>query len=269
MSPELTAEAASNPVFEADFHARNIAVTRWESENELEHLMGDIEFHDPVIAGWWIWGMSASIGLNFGMSLGPWNVDDTGRIAPRNEDDLFGIYRSRPYLSTDGRGVTAQSLRIEGVEQDSLVMPGLLEWFTVLSNRLRHVRLLNGDWSRVVTDGASFTLRVRETQGAFTGYFLDPPYTTSERAAGIYEHDGSSVASEVKRWCIENGDHPKRRIVLAGYDSEHESLADYGWTTVSWYRKEGVSGGLSNASATGTKNHRERLWLSPYCLTQP
>ena len=47
---------------EADLHARHLALLRWREERQLEHLMADPAWHDPIMAGWWAWGQSAWIG---------------------------------------------------------------------------------------------------------------------------------------------------------------------------------------------------------------
>jgi len=62
LCPDATAEAASWPVVEADLHARHSALVRWRAEHELEHLMGDPGWCDPVMAGWWLWGVACWIG---------------------------------------------------------------------------------------------------------------------------------------------------------------------------------------------------------------
>ena len=54
-------------------------------------------------------------------------------------------------------------------------MPELIRWFRHLSARLRHVRVLNGDWKRLSTSATTKTFEVR-FNGAKCGIFLDPPY---------------------------------------------------------------------------------------------
>jgi hypothetical protein len=66
----------------------------------------------------------------------------------------------------------------------------------------------------------------------------------------------------VRQWCLDNGDTPKLRIALCGYDGEHAMPAS--WECVSWkaaggYRNLGHNQGRVNA-------HRERIWFSPACL---
>jgi len=141
-----------------------------------------------------------------------------------------------------------------------LVMPGLVEWFGRLSARLRHVRICNGDYKRVLTGGATRTLSVR--QGGVCGVFLDPPYAdTAERADGLYAHDSLDVAHEAAEWAVAHGDDRDYRIVFAGFDGEHGDLFEAaGWAEVEWYTDGWLAGGM------GGQQHRERLWLSPHCV---
>jgi hypothetical protein len=329
LSPDAMADAASWPVCEADLHARHIALLRWRAEHQLEHLMGDPAWHDPVMAGWWAWGQSCWIGSGWCSGRGPWSVDEDGRIAKlgdgvnrqrpnlgndgrgvnhagtrepgvwRQLPDVSnngkgvnhagarepgvnrkrphvgnngqgvnhagtrepGVDRKRPHLGDDGRGVNHAGTREPGVgdepEYHPMTMPELRRWFRFLSARLRHVRILNGDWRRAVTGGASKPLAVR--QGGHAGIFLDPPYTT-ERDADLYACEGGSVS--VGAWCRENGGDPELRIVLAGFEGEHDLP---GWRVVEWYRSGFLKGGMGN-QGVGTQQARERLWLSPHCL---
>ena len=69
-----TAEYADNPVNENDLHARHVwLVERKKSLREL--LEGDPEYHDPKIAGWWVWGMSCWIGSQFCGVYRDWETD--------------------------------------------------------------------------------------------------------------------------------------------------------------------------------------------------
>jgi len=71
------------------------------------------------------------------------------------------------------------------------------------------------------------------------------------------------VADDVRRWCIERTDQPRYRIVLAGYEGEHDELESLGWRVHAWK----ANGGYANAgSGAGHENRtRERLWISPSC----
>ena len=184
-----------------------------------------------------------------------------------------GVTRDRPHLSNDGVGVNRPGAREQGVtaqvsEFHPRTMPELVRWFDYLSARLRHVRILNGDWSRLVTTGASKTLVVRQGKGP-AGIFLDPPYAdTAGRSTGLYASEDLDVAHKVKDWCAANGDDPERRIVLAGYDGEHDNqLADLGWTQHEWFTAGFLTGGYAQSNDSGSQQVRERLWASPHCLT--
>ena len=148
-------------------------------------------------------------------------------------------------------------------------MPELRRWFQWLSARLRHVRIINGDWKRVCTTGAAKMLSVRMEQGV-CGFFFDPPYSAeADRRAGLYMKEDLSVAHAVREWCLKNGNDPDYRIVLAGFEGEHNDLEAHGWRVVEWYTQGFLCGGYAIGSANGHQQHRERLWLSPHCLTDP
>ena len=335
-SPEATADAASWPVCEADMHARHLAILRWREERQLEHLMADPHWHDPVMAGWWMWGQSLWIGSGWCSGEGGWVVGADGRIEKRkgakgvsrqlphvgnngrgvahgnvrepgvkrqlphlsNDGQGVarpqmrepGVSRKRPHVGNDGQGVNTAAVREPGVsrklphvsdgghgvvrpqmrepgvgeeEYHLMTMPELLRWMRFLSARLRHVRILNGSWERATTSGVLQYLPVR--QGGHCGVFLDPPYSDEVRQGGLYAVDSGTVADDVRAWCEANGDNPRYRIVLAGYDTEHTALEARGWRAVEWFRDGFLKGGMGNLGK-GTQQHRERLWLSPHCL---
>lgn len=304
MHPEATAVAASWPVSEADLHARHHALVKWRNEHQLEHLMGDPAWCDPTMAGWWLWGIACWIGSGWCAGTGPWAPDHTGRLtkqdrngtrqAPQHREPGVdrqlphlgdngqgvnragmrepGINRQLPEIGNDGRGVNAPQHREPGMEWHDITMPKLVDWFHRLAARLRHVRLLNGDWRRALTNGATKTLSVRGGDG-HAGIFLDPPYAdTAGRADGLYANDSLTVAHDVRRWAVEHGDDPDLRIVLAGYENEHGDSVDgdleqAGWTAHEWFKTGFLAGGMGVQGTEGHQQHRERLWLSPHCLS--
>ena len=300
--PEETARHASWPVTELDKNARQIRVLQWRKEKDYERLAGTHDYCDPLIAGWWLWGTCVQIGAFDGNA--PWTADPvTGRIRKwkdiagdgpgvfRNLPDITddgkgvnrpqlrepGVFRDRPHLVGDGQGVNHPAMREPGVLSDDpanefhpLTMPELVRWFQWLSARLRHVRIINGDWSRVCTTGAAHTLPVRQGKGP-CAVFLDPPYSAeADRNMTLYAMESGTVAHDVREWCVKNGDNPKFRIVLAGYDNEHTELEAHGWTVHEWFAAGHLRGGMGNVrkdkSAGGHQQKRERLWASPHCL---
>jgi DNA adenine methylase len=295
LSPDATAEAASWPVMEADKSARQIALLRWRETEAAERIAGDPAFHDPIMGGWWLWAVAVQIGAFAGD--GAWTVDPaTGRIIKqaRGSKREHGVSRDLPHLTVDGRGVNGPTMREPGVSRDlphlandgqgvnnqtlrepgvteppkpdddeqhyhPTTMPKLRAWFALLSARLRHVRVLNGDWTRLCTVGASHTLMVR--QGGHAGLFLDPPYAGDVRASGLYAADSGSIAAAVRTWALKAGEDPHNRIVIAGYDTEHSALEAAGWRAYEWFLPDSLlRGGM------GSQQHRERLWASPHCL---
>lgn len=293
LSPDATAEAASWPVSEADLHARHLALLRWREEHQLEHLMGDPMWHDPVMAGWWIWGVSCWIGSGWCNGIGAWTADASGRLyrqerqacepgvdrkrphisnngqgVNRPQAREPGVSRQLPHMGDDGKGVNHAGAREPGVESDHeyhpMTMPEIRRWFGFLSARLRHVRILNGDWARACTRGVVKNLSIG-TKTDFAGVFLDPPYSTDVRSSGLYTEDSGTIANDVRAWCIANGNDPQLHIVLAGYNTEHEELEAIGWRCVEWFKSGFLKGGMGNTSGK-SQQKRERLWLSPHCL---
>jgi hypothetical protein len=275
---------------------------KWRTDVTLDLLAGSAEWCDTRVAGWWLYGVACQIGAVSGD--GPWTVDDaTGRIYKQGRTGLreSGVWRARPVLTDNGRGVNNQQLREPGVSRDlpvlgddgrgvnhaglrepgvmsddpdnpfhSMTMPGLIRWMQALSARLRHVRIVNGDWTRVVTTGAAHTIPVRMGDGP-AGIFLDPPYDSAIRSKGLYtaSADDGSVAAQCREWALKVGHDPRWRIVLAGYDVEHAELEQHGWTVHEWFTEGFLTGGMGNVDTSedgGHQQHRERLWASPHCL---
>ena len=301
--PEETARHASWPVSELDKNARQIHVLKWRKDKNYELLAGTHDYCDPLIAGWWLWGTCVQIGAFDGNA--PWTADPTtGRIRKwrdiqadrepgvnRNRPDIAqngrgvnhagarepGVRRNLPHISKCGQGVNHPNTREPGVLSDqpgnefhAQTMPELIRWFQWLSARLRHVRIINGDWSRVCTTGAAHTLPIRQGHGP-CAFFLDPPYSAEAgRNMTLYAMESGSVAHDVREWCVKNGANPLNRIVLAGFDTEHAELEAHGWTVHEWFAAGHLQGGMGNVrkdkSKGGHQQKRERLWASPHCL---
>ena len=125
-------------------------------------------------------------------------------------------------------------------------------WFDSVCERMARVQVLCGDWSRCVTSSA---LVDRACEAV--GVFLDPPYSEGRNVP--YEDNTGVAARAVWEWAIANGDNPRLRIIVAGYDDGRELPP--GWKTIE--RTEGNG----YASKGNGNRHRERLWCSPHCLT--
>jgi len=294
--PRATAEAASWPVAEIDLFARHYALVKWRETGGAEKLRADPAFYDAKMAGWWAWGCCSWIGSGWCSGTGPWYVDSDGRVVKQPParkrkagvasqlqhlgNDGQGVNRPQarepgvasqlPHLNSNGQGVNHPQARELGVgEFHPMTMPELLRWFEFLSARLRHVRILNGDWKRALTGAVVKTLPVRNCgkKQKYAGVFLDPPYGHDVRAAKLYAEESSTVAQECQQWCVKNGTDPAVRIVLAGFDTEHEVLErEHGWSCVEWFKCGFLKGGMSVKGGKGTSQKRERLWLSPACI---
>jgi len=199
------------------------------------------------------------------------------RQRPHLGDSGQGVNRQRPHLRNSGQGVNRQlpHLGDSGKGGDSAT-PALAQqrprcepetprsawlksYLSEFAERLSRVRVCCGDWSRVC--GPSVTFRHGPT-----GVFLDPPYADSAtRTAGLYATDCEQVAHKVREWAIEQGDNPLMRIVLAGYEGEHEMPDD--WRVQEWEAVGGYGLIADDEESTGRANKgRERLWFSPHCV---
>jgi DNA adenine methylase len=251
--PLEVAKICSSPVFESDLTAKHVYLV--ERRDELtSRLEADPDYYDVKLAGYWIWGICCWIGSGFCSGKGPWKVVD-GRLLKVGNGRLK---RQLPHLGNRGQGVNRQlphlGNRGRGVNKSTAA---LMDWMEDLSDRLISARIACGDWKRVM--GSSVTEKI-----GLTGIFLDPPYGHLERTKDVYALD-NDVASEVLEWCIANGNNPKLRICLAGYEGEHNTLEELGWEKVVWR----ANGGYGNQQADGKAREnakRECLWFSPHCL---
>lgn len=235
-----TAEWATNPIHENELHARHVWLLQ-HKDTLRGQLEGNPDWHDPKIAGWWVWGISNWIGSGFCSGKGAWSVNDVGQLVPL-QSTTQGLSRQRPPIDRSGSGVTR---------------PGkdIVAWFAALSERLRTVRIYSGDWSRI----CNAKLAVR---AGVTGVFLDPPYAdTANRVEDLYRMDSLSVAHAVRLWAVENGDNPNLRIALCGYAGEHQMPET--WTEQSW----SATGGYGRTTHAVENTEKERIWFSPHCVS--
>jgi len=240
LSPDETAKWCDWPVNHADLSARKRKLIANE-EYLLENLIIDDEWHDPKLAGYWIWAASCWIGSG---------LTRLGQI-PHVGDGGMGVHAigQIPHVG-DG-----------GADLSEPYNTNIYKWFRALSERLRYVRVVCGDWTRVC--GGKW----QEKCGT-CGIFFDPPYSDkAERKSDLYNEDDLDVAHKVRDWCIERGGNKTYRIVLAGYFEEHEELLNYGWTYHSW-KAHGGYANIGNGDTAGKENkHKETLFFSPHCIS--
>jgi hypothetical protein len=229
-------------VNEADLTARHLWLC--QQAEFRERMKSDPDYYDVKIAGWWVYGISAWIG-------GGWCSVQLPSAGNGNTDTH--AHCRRPHLNRN-TGVHRQ------IERGALGHTDyLLDYFDVLAQRLRGVRVCCGDWERVC--GPTPTIKL-----GITGVFLDPPYSAeADRDGDIYAVDDLQVAKRVRDWAVGHGDNPDMRIALCGYEGEHE-MPD-SWECVAW-KSHGGYGTISQApDSRGRQNSkRERIWFSPHCL---
>jgi len=226
-------------------------------------------------------GVNAQTAREPGVKCQPPHLSNNGQGVNVQTAREPGVKRQISHVSDDGRGVNLPQAREPGVADEPadvwtpddfhpMTMPEVRAWFAFLSARLRHVRILNGDWTRLVTNGAIKTLAVRT--GGVAGVFLDPPYAdTAGRCDNLYAHDSLDVAHAVHDWALRHGEDKQLRIVVAGFEGEDGGAFEAaGWRTVEWFKNGYLSGGMGNVGggecSSTSQQHRERLWCSPHCL---
>jgi DNA adenine methylase len=219
-------------VCETDLHARHLHLLA-QKENVAAKLMGDPEWYDAKLAGWWVWGQRFSIAHWCTEAGGPW-VSENGQMVKGEGYPSIRKIQPAHRRSNPRRGDFKSGDNIREVHQ-----------------RLQNVFILCGDWSRAVGTAT------KEYAGP-VGVFLDPPYPDGYVDYGSGNRD---VWQDVQKWCIERGNDPWMRIALCGYE-EHEIMADHDWTAYHW--KAHGTGRLSSSNPD-----REVIWFSPHCISEP
>jgi DNA adenine methylase len=249
--PEGLAAAIDYPVTEVDLLARHVWLV-----NEGPRIKGEMEAdpdaYDLKAAAWWVWGVCSWIGSGWCSGDGPWNIADTD-VGPRvvnirkiEGNAGGGVKRKLPHLGDAGRGVN----------RGTTAGAGILEWMGRLSERLRRVRVTNGDFGRVLTP---CVLHLHKYKSPIAGVLIDPPYPAGFDQANAYagsaEH-ASEVWQRAVDWAASVGEDPRYRVVVCGYDGMW--TPPEGWTVRAWknevgYRRE-------------KGQRQEVLWCSPHCI---
>ena len=244
-SPDALVDALDYPATSLDLWARHDVLIKLDHG---ESLRADPAWHDVESAAWWCWGLCLWIGSG-------WCEAPAGkRIHTANAGR--GIHRATPaqriHTADVGRGAGMDATHQRKV---------IAGWIESLSERLRRVRVLYGDWSQAVQSGV---LRY----GKVAAVYLDPPYAHSVgRHEGLYAEESATVSDDVRAWCLANGDKPRLRIALAGYEGEHDELEAHGWTVEAWKPHGKGYATQSKEGSQGRRNvKRERVWYSPHCL---
>jgi hypothetical protein len=200
-----------------------------------ERMRVDPDYYDPKRAGLWVYGACLWIGSGWCTPSGARHQKRPRLHAARQGDDHRfgggGVHADRPpkFLGWEDHEPGAAG-------SCEWRRDWITEWFRRLRDRLRHVRICCGDWTRIC-DSLSTTVGLGPT-----GFFLDPPYSAeSSRCKELYGVDSLTVAHDVREFCKVWGSIPQIRIVLAGMAGEgHEILEqEYGWSSVAWNNSRG------------------------------
>lgn len=231
LAPKEVARFCDWPVNAIDLQARH----RWllaQAAVLERNLTTDSTWYDPKAAGWWAWGQSLWIG--------------EGWCVPRKTGKPGEVRLARPSL--EDRGLARTGRGGELVRTCKTKAVNVQREIAALSDRLRRVRVLHGDWEQAVTQAVT-------TRFGLTGVFLDSPYTEeSGRDMRIYAADSGTVGHDVHAWAVANGNNPLLRIAVCGYEGEYE-WPD-GWRKAAW----------KNLGGKKENRERERIWFSPHCL---
>jgi DNA adenine methylase len=226
--PEETARWVTWPPSELDIISRH----RWLMEigkPKLELLKTDPLYCDPQIAAWYIFGLAAYVGAG-------WCAGD----GYKNQE------LKMPQMSTAG---------IFRTDLDGDV-DNIIRYFRAIAKRMRSTKITCGNWDRILGPACTIGHGV-------AGVVLDPPYLDDTHS--VQYSAGGNVAQAVRKWAIENGDNPKFRIALCGYEAKGYDFPS-NWETLEWkaaggYANQGKEDGRGRENAK-----RERVWFSPHCL---
>lgn len=216
-APDEVAWWLAGPATTADLNARH-AWTHTEGAELVAAVFTDADHYDAKAAAWYIYGLAFAAHPRAFMQA----TGQPGRCAKNHGNGPHANWR---------QPIDAYLQRI--------------------AERLSRATIFAGDWSDCVTPAV-----LRSANGAPIGVFLDPPYGT-DRQADLYGVDTYEIAAQTNQWCLTNGADRQLRIVLAGYDGEHNNLERHGWQVAAWSSQTG-----------GESRHAERLWTSPHCNKQ-
>ena len=279
--PAETAEYCDYPVNHADLMARRKVLLANEPRL-LENLVNDDVWCDPKIAGYWIWAASCWIGAGLTCPNAIPRLSDKGGGVhkssvvgqrPHLSDKGMGVHKSSvvgqiPHLGSKGMGVHKSSvvgkrphLSNKGVGVHKSSVTDIYEWFDRLSERLRYVRVVCGDWSPVC--GGDW----QDKRWKDVGIYFDPPYSDTDRDNVYGEHDSFTIGLDIEKWCLERGTRSNYRIVISGYDTEYKTLVEAGWRTERWKTGGGYGNIARNSKDTRGKQNRRRemIFYSPHC----
>jgi len=195
----------------------------------VARLGGDPDYYDPVLAARWAYVMAYKLDPSL-LKPGGW-LARNGRLVYER-----GTGRIRGSLTTSHR-LLARLVRERRVS----------EYVAALAERLRNVHVFWNDFEVVVG-------KAKQPEFGVVGILLDPPYPRHLRDFD-YDVDSADVWKRATCWAVANGDNPRLRIAVCGYnDAESDALFPDSWARFVWRR-----------SGLGQNKDKECIWFSPHC----
>ena len=182
--PDEVVHWATWPAIHDDLTARHQWLIKWKRDH-ADKLRTDADYYDAKAAGWWVWGVSNSIGSGF---------SDGGNRQYGN---------SRPFVKSNGMGG-------QGVQQQRKNIPhsNITAFFHDLQERLRRVVVLNRSWEAAITPVILCDIPSARAKRGTTAIFLDPPYKLETRSRNLYKDD--HLANDVSKlsfdWAVLHGE---------------------------------------------------------------
>ncbi len=217
---------ADYPVNETDLHARHRWLVSSATDDFRQKMNVDPDFYDAKIAGYWVWGMGASIPGNWLLNKG---------------------LNAMPLLSSAGGGIHGLTYSIE-------------EWFKKLQERTRRVRVCCGDWKKLISPVVLYKNKGLSNKD-ITAVFLDPPYDFSGRSK-VYKEENNTF-KDVCHWAIENGEIPNLKIAVCGYEGSANFPPS--WQEYSWQTNGGMANQATGDSQGKSNKNKEMIYFSPFC----
>lgn len=221
---------ADVPVNETEIHARHRFLIEEKFSKEFKNnLEKDPSFFDSKAAGYWLYGICASIPGNWLRNKG---------------------LNSIPMLGYGGAGVQGTTANIN-------------EWLVLIKNRLKRVRVACGDWKRVVSPAVTYNSRALSDKD-ITAILLDPPYSNTKRSKVYLNDKENDIYKEVCDWAINNY-NDNQRIAVCGYNDDYKFPDN--WKRYYWSTSGGFANKSKKNSQGKINSKREVIYFSPSCLT--
>jgi len=203
--------------------------TRDKLPELVARLGGDPEYYDPILAARWAYVMAYKLDPSL-IKPGGWSVRDGRLMYERGNGRIRGSLITTPRL-------LARLVKERRVS----------EYVAALSERLNNVQVFWNDFEIVAG-------KAKQPEFGTVGILLDPPYPRHLRDFD-YDTDSEDIWQRAARWAVANGDNPKLRIAVCGYnDAESDALFPQTWARFVWRR-----------SGIGQHKDKECIWFSPHC----